>query len=228
MIRSLEEMTLYLRSIGLLKSKIIEKALLTVDRRYFVPQNCQGFAYDEQALPVGHGQTISAPGVVSFMLEALEVKKGSKVLEIGTGSGYNTALLSYLIGKRGKLITIEKIPELTELAKNNMDSLAKHESNKRLNFENIEFLVEDGSCGHQQLAPYDRIIVTAAMPGLDNSHPLILQLAKKGKLVAPVGNRFYQDLIIYDNEYKTYKKILPVVFVPLVGKCGFSLGSLTI
>lgn len=185
--------------------------MLAVDRAFFVPRSFM--PYQDQPFPVGKGQTISAPSVVAFMLEHLDVSQGMKILEIGTGSGYNTAILSHLVGPKGKVISIELQQELVDIAKNN---LAKIEHP-----DNIEVHTGDGSCGYGKEAPYDRVIVTAAMPFLDIGHPLVQQLKEGGKAVAPVGSRHGQDLIVYDKSTGTSHKVLPVIFVPLLGKYGF-------
>ncbi len=205
--KSNEGMVNYLIGGGWIISESVKEAFLAVDRALFVPPRAESSAYYDSPLPIGHGQTISAPSVVAFMLEKLEIKKGMKVLELGTGSGYNTALISRLVGTRGKVFSLDIVPEVTEFAKKNLKK-----------YKNIELITVDGSCGYDKKAPFDRIMVTAAMPNIEN-HPLIKQLKPKGRLIAPVGTRMYQDLILY-SEGK-YEKVLPVVFVPLVGKCGF-------
>ncbi len=201
----------YLVETGWIRSERVKRAFLAVDRAIFVPQDACGYAYGDYPIPIGYGQTISAPSVVAFMLEELDVKEGGKVLELGTGSGYNAALLSYLAGPKGKVISIDIVPELVEFAKKNLARYGKA--------KNVILLARDGSCGYEEEAPYDRIIVTAGMPYIEN-HPLIKQLKPDGKLIAPVGGRFWQDLILYLRG--EYKKILPVMFVPLIGKCGFN------
>ncbi len=205
-----EELVGYLVSGGWIHSERVKEAFLAVDRIHFVPEGARNSAYYDTPLPIGQGQTISAPSVVAFMLEKLEIPDGAKILELGAGSGYNAALLSYLAGPKGKLISFDVVPELVEMTKKNLARWGKA--------KNVELFAGDGSCGYEAEAPYDRIIVTANMPYIEN-HPLIKQLKKGGKLIAPVGDRFYQDLILYSNG--TYKKILPVMFVPLIGKCGF-------
>ncbi|MBN1169629.1 protein-L-isoaspartate O-methyltransferase [Candidatus Micrarchaeota archaeon] len=199
------EMVEYLKRQGYLKSKRVESALLATDRADFT-----GSPYCDSPQPVARGQTISAPSVVAFMLEHLDVRSGMKVLEIGTGSGYNTALLSRLV-ESGKVISFEFYDEVFEVAEKNLK-----------NFKNVEIYLGDGSAGHEKQAPYDRIIVTAAMPSLDDDHPLIRQLKHDGKLVAPVGSRYHQDIVVFDNSKKTRAKVLPVIFVPLRGKLGFT------
>ncbi|MBU1681821.1 MAG: protein-L-isoaspartate O-methyltransferase [Candidatus Micrarchaeota archaeon] len=198
-----------LRIDGYLHSKMIEDALLAVDRGFFV----SAYPYDDRALPLILGQTISAPGVVAFMLERLELEPGMTVLEIGTGSGYNAALLSHILGEKGKVVTFEVLKDLHELAKANLEKIGSP--------KNIELHLGDCSAGYVKSAPYDRIIVTAAMPYLDDSHPLIGQLNEGGKLIAPVGERYFQNLVLYDKKSKNYKNILPVIFVPMVGDRGF-------
>ena len=202
-----EEMVAYLIHGGWIVSKEVRDAFLEVDRAMFVPPRAKSSAYHDSALPIGHGQTISAPSVVAFMLERLEIKKGMKILELGTGSGHNTALLSYLAGSKGKVISMDLYPEVTQFAKKHLRK-----------YKNIELLTGDGSCGYGKKASYDRIIVTAAMPSIEG-HPLIGQLKKKGRLIAPVGSRLSQNLVLYSEG--NYQEVLPVMFVPLVGKCGF-------
>lgn len=211
----LELMVSRLRSTGFLKSEAVEKAMLTIDRVLFMPKEYLSLAYSDNAFPIGHEQTISAPNVVSFMLDNLGVKPGMKILEIGTGSGYNAALLSYLVGVRGRVISIEIVPEICELARKNIAKVADLLPN------NLTLLCEDGSEGWKKEAPYDRIVITAAMPQLRFDSPFVTQLKKDGKLIAPTGNSWKQDLVLYDNKTRTTQRILPVMFVPLTGKGGF-------
>ncbi|HID73164.1 TPA: methyltransferase domain-containing protein, partial [Candidatus Micrarchaeota archaeon] len=116
----LEEMVRRLMAGGFLKSASVKDAMLAVDRAVFFPKGAAKLAYEDIAHPVGCGQTISAPTVVSFMLEHLLLDKGMKVLEAGTGTGYNTALLSHIVGKRGRIISFDVVPELVELARKNL------------------------------------------------------------------------------------------------------------
>lgn len=199
---------------GYLTSDQVRQAMLSVDRGLFVPKERRGMAYEDLALPVGHGQTISAPSVVAFMLEKLEIKKGMKVLEVGTGSGYNCALLSNLVGNNGRVISIDILPELIENAEKNIEK-AKPKT------RNWTLVAADGSEGYPPQAPYERIIVTAAMPYFNGDHPLAKQLTGNGKLIAPVGTRAYQDLVLFERQSGSMEKVLPVIFVPLVGKSGF-------
>jgi len=204
-------MVKFLRETGYVISKKVEEAMLAVDRAAFTPAGVP--PYEDRPYHIAKGQTISAPGVVAFMLEQLELEPGMKVLEIGTGSGYNTALLSYLVGEKGRVVSFEVVPEVCGIAKKNLAKLGPP--------ENTEVHCADGSAGYEKKAPYDRIIVTAAMPYLDDSHPLVRQLTDDGKIVAPVGGRFFQDVIVYDKRTRSSRKVLPVIFVPMVGKQGF-------
>ncbi len=205
-----EELVRYLVNSGWIQSERVKQAFLSADRIHFMPKGAKSSAYFDTPLPIGHGQTISAPSVVAFMLEKLEIREGAKVLELGTGSGYNAALLSVLTGSKGRIISFDVVPELTDFAQRNIEEWGKT--------SNIELISGDGSCGYDAEAPYDAIIVTASMPSINN-HPLVKQLKPKGRLIAPVGDKLYQDLILY-SEGK-YEKVLPVMFVPLIGKCGF-------
>ena len=208
--RSNSEMVDYLSKGGWIKSPAVKNAFLSVDRALFVSSKAGDSAYFDSPLPTMDGQTISAPSVVAIMLEKLNVKKGNKVLEVGTGSGYNTALLSRLAGKSGRVISIELYEGLYKTAKKNLDNLG--------GCGNVELIRSDGSCGYDEHAPYDRIVVTAGMPYIEN-HPMAKQLKPDGIMVAPAGEKFYQDLVIYSKG--KYEKFLPVMFVPLTGKCGF-------
>jgi protein-L-isoaspartate(D-aspartate) O-methyltransferase len=200
----------YLVQQGAIKTERVKKAFLAVDRALFAEYNQEGSAYMDYPIPVTDGQTISAPSVVAIMLELLRVQPGQKILEIGTGSGYNTALLSCLAGEKGRVVSIEYYPTINEIAKNNLSKTGFG--------KNVQLILGDGSSGYEKEAPYDRIIVTAAMPYLEN-HPLLKQLKKDGILVAPVSTGLYQDLITYEKGQA--RSILPVIFVPLRGKYGF-------
>lgn len=206
-----DEMVDALRRWGAIRSRVVERAFRKVDRALFVEQ--KEYAYEDMALPTRSGQTISAPGVVAAMLEWLDVREGMNILDVGSGSGYNAALLAELAGKDGRVITIEKYSELSELAKKNIAKIGS--------YRNIFYEVGDGSEGCEKYAPYNRIIVTAAMPWFDGTHPLAKQLKEDGKLVAPVGERYFQNLIVYDKKTNSAMKVLDVIFVPLVGNYGF-------
>ncbi len=188
-----------------IKEEILE-VIKSVKRENFVPKEFKKRAYENIPLPINHKATISQPYTVAIMLQELELKNGNKVLEIGTGSGYNAALISKLIGSKGKLYTLEIISKLAELAK------------KRLKkFRNIKVIQRDGSRGLKEKAPFDRIIQTAASKSLQKS--LIKQLKINGIYLAPVGpSRQSQKLIkvIKTKQKITYQSLGDFIFVPLV------------
>ena len=180
-----------------------------VPRHRFVPPDLQNAAYNDNPLPIGCNQTISQPYIVAYMTEKLQLEPGDRVLEIGTGSGYQAAVLSRLAEQ---VYTIERIEELARRAQQAL---------KDLGYENIQFRMGDGSCGWAEAAPYDAIIVTAAAPEIPP--PLIDQLADGASLVAPVGPAGYQDLVrLIKRGGRTHSEHLtPVAFVPLVGEHGW-------
>jgi len=195
-----------------LKSKNVEEALRKYKREFFVPESCKHLAYRDFPLSIGHDQTISQPSAVVSMTEALEVKEGEKVLEIGTGSGWQAAVLSHLVGDRGKVYTIEVIEELAEFAKSNL---------KKVGVKNVEVFVGDGSLGLKDKAPFDKIIVTAACP--DIPKPLLDQLKVGGIIVVPIGNLYLQEMYVVRKMKGDVEKksIGSFMFVPLIGKYGF-------
>ncbi|MEM2948058.1 MAG: protein-L-isoaspartate(D-aspartate) O-methyltransferase [Candidatus Anstonellales archaeon] len=205
-----KEMVKRLKETGFLLSPVVENAMLSIDRKYFVPEKYIEDAYYDVALPIKNQSTISAPGVVAFMLSHLDLKKGQDVLEVGTGSGYNAAIIAKIISP-GKLTTTEIDGEVLEIARKNLS---------RFNFKNIELIHCDGSAGYEKNAPYDRIIVTGAMPAIPES--LRSQLKPDGLLISPVG-QYFQKLVLYSKKDNTYKELLDVVFVPIVGKDGFKI-----
>ncbi len=156
-------------------------AMRKVPRHLFVPPDLIEEAYNDYPLPIGYGQTISQPYMVALMTEALEIKENDKVLEIGTGSGYQTAILAELCKE---VYTIERILPLLERAK---------EILRKLGYKNIHFRAGDGTLGWPENKPYDAIIVTAGAPKIPQ--PLLDQLAEGGRLVIPIGDRFSQELI---------------------------------
>lgn len=201
---------------GIVKTEAVKKAILAVPRELFVWEGYESLAYDDQPLLLGDtGQTISAPHMVAIMLEELEVKKGQKVLEVGSGSGYNAACLSYLVGEDGKVISVEINEELIKFARKNI---------QRLGLKNIDIIQGDGSLGYPPCSNeeiYDRIIVTAAAKSLPNF--LRLQLKKGGIMLIPLGDTYMQVLTKFTKDMQgrlKTKNICDVVFVPLVGQSG--------
>lgn len=190
---------------GVKDNRVIE-AMMLVPRHLFVDKTYYHQAYNDYPLPIGYGQTISQPYIVAAMTELLELTDKDNVLEIGTGSGYQTAILGLLCAK---VYTIERIGELGSQARLRLEELG---------FKNINFVVGDGSLGWPEYAPYNGIIVTAGAPEIPDT--LIAQLAEKGRLVIPVGGEYYQTL----NRVKKHKgrvfreEIFECTFVPLVGK----------
>ncbi|MFH1618235.1 MAG: protein-L-isoaspartate(D-aspartate) O-methyltransferase [Candidatus Margulisiibacteriota bacterium] len=200
---------LQLESRGI-KDKRVLDAMSKVERHKFVPEKVVGAAYDDCALPLGSGQTISQPYMVALMTELLGLKGTENILEIGTGSGYQAAVLAEL----SKHVTsIERLEEMAGQAKEN---LAKQQYSER-----VTVIVGDGTEGYVKGGPYDGIIVTAAAPEVPQS--LIDQLAEGGRLVAPVGERFMQKLIVLTKKAGKVSKVESIgcVFVPLIGKFGW-------
>ncbi|MDI6641809.1 MAG: protein-L-isoaspartate(D-aspartate) O-methyltransferase [Elusimicrobiota bacterium] len=187
----------------------VVKAMLKVPRHLFVPKEYINQAYDDHPLPIGEGQTVSQPYMVALMTELLALSSTEKVLEIGTGSGYQTALLAEL---SKEVYTVERIKVLIDRAKKLLDLL---------NYKNIFYKVGDGTEGWEESAPYDRIIVTAG--SADMPEPLIEQLKENGKVVIPIGDRFSQVLCVFEKKDGKLKKreICGCVFVPLIGKFGW-------
>src|SRR5437773_12243249 len=179
-------------------------ALRKVPRHLFVPPASQREAYEDHPLPIGHGQTISQPYIVGFMTEALGLRGGETVLEVGTGSGYQAAVLSEIAGK---VYTIEIVPALAEEARERL---------ARLGYRNVEVRAGDGYLGWPEAAPFDAIIVTAAAPRIPE--PLKHQLAEGGRLVVPVGDED-QELIVVTRHGSAFdeRRVLPVRFVPMTG-----------
>jgi len=198
----------YLRQQGV--PEMVLEAMLRVKRHLFVPPERSDQAYGDYPLPIGEGQTISAPHMVAMMCDYLELKKGDKVLEVGSGSGYHAAVIAELIGEEGHLYTVERIPWLVEFSMKNM---------KRAGYKNVTVTHGDGTLGLPEHAPYDKISVTCAAP--DVPPPLIEQLKTGGKMVIPVG-RYTQKLYLLEkkNGIERNKKC-DVVFVPLIGRYGF-------
>ncbi|MEE8385250.1 MAG: protein-L-isoaspartate(D-aspartate) O-methyltransferase [Dehalococcoidia bacterium] len=185
-------------------------AMREVPRHRFVEEALADKAYGDHALPIGQGQTISQPIIVARMAQILELQPGDAVLEIGTGSGYQSAVLSHLVHR---VYTIERIAELSQQARATIRSLG---------IENVHFKVFDGTYGWSEFGPYDAILVTAATPQVPE--PLREQLREGGRLVVPVGEAERQVLrLLRRKGASRFVEVdhVPVAFVPLVGRYGF-------
>jgi protein-L-isoaspartate(D-aspartate) O-methyltransferase len=194
---------------GWLKSPKIIEAFFKIKREDFLPENLKYIAYLNEALPIGYGQTISQPLVVAFMLEKLEPRAGEKILDIGSGSGWTTALLAEIVGERGKVIAIEVIPELVEFGKKNV---AKY------NFIEkgiVEFVCFDGTKGYPKEAPYDKILCSASAKKLPETWKEQLKIG--GKIVTPIGTSIWVFEKIKKDEFLS-KEYPGFAFVPLVEK----------
>jgi protein-L-isoaspartate(D-aspartate) O-methyltransferase len=180
------------------------RAMERVPRHTFVPPELQSQAYDDNPLPIGNGQTISQPYIVAYMTEALELQPGHRVLEIGTGSGYQAAVLAEIVRE---VYTIEIVEPLGRQSKALLESLSK----------NVQVRIGDGYGGWPEHAPFDRIIVTAAPDHVPQ--PLVDQLAVGGRMVIPVGTD-YQELLVISKTEKglVQRRTIPVRFVPLTRK----------
>jgi protein-L-isoaspartate(D-aspartate) O-methyltransferase len=188
------------------KDLAVLHAIDQTPRHLFVPTGVRHRAYEDSALPIGNGQTISQPSIHARYLEALKLKGNEKVLEIGTGSGYQTALLSLLAGQ---VFSIERIPTLLDNAR---------EAIHRIGARNISFLLGDGTLGWRQYAPYDAILVGAGAPQVPSTYHE--QLTEGGRILIPIGDREEQTLYMFTRRGDKLEQleIAPVRFVPLVGK----------
>ncbi|MEW8691138.1 MAG: protein-L-isoaspartate(D-aspartate) O-methyltransferase [Candidatus Thiodiazotropha endolucinida] len=181
-------------------------AMSRVPRQCFVKKSFRPHAYDNSPLPIGKGQTISQPFIVALMTDLMAPSRGDKILEVGTGSGYQTAVLAELVDH---LYSIEIIPALAKKSRRRLE---------KAGYSNISFQVSDGYYGWSKKAPFDAIMVTAAVEHIPQ--PLIDQLAPGGRLVLPVGERYSQDLILVKKDHTgtiNKTRLLPVSFVPLRG-----------
>lgn len=184
-------------------------AMGKVPRHLFVPEKQRGSAYGDHPLPVGFEQTISQPYIVAFMTEALELSTGDRVLEIGTGSGYQAAVLAEIAAE---VFTVERVRSLLATAGETLAGLG---------YRNIRFRLADGTAGWEEEAPFDAIIVTAAGPKIPD--PLVHQLVDGGRLVIPIGGRFSQRLVRVRKEKDSIREetLMDVRFVDLVGEHGW-------
>jgi protein-L-isoaspartate(D-aspartate) O-methyltransferase len=197
-----------LRSKGISDEQVLD-AFRKVPRHLFLDGAMYMQAYDDNALPIGCGQTISQPYIVALMTQLLALEKDEKILEIGTGSGFQTAILAQF---SRRVYTVECQRELAEIARRRL---------RGMGYENIVFKQGDGSAGWPQHAPFEKILVTAGAPVVPEV--LCEQLAAGGRMVIPIGDRYGQELVVYDKTEKGFEKRSEcgVVFVPLVGKHGW-------
>lgn len=207
-----EELIKHWEITGTITDKAVIKAFNAVKREDFVLPENKEEVYEDRPLPIGYDATISQPTTVLLMLQWLEIKPGNKILEIGTGSGWNAALISKIVRSKSFVYTTEVVPELVEFAKNNL---------KKAKIKNVKVILADGSAGLPDDSQFDRIIVTASCPSIPK--PLIEQLKDPGILIAPVGPQYTQEMIKLKKENgKTYIENLgSFVFVPLIGKYGW-------
>ncbi len=194
---------------GRIKENVI-KAMARVPRELFVPDQLRPRAYEDIPLPIGYGQTISAPHMVAIMCDLLDLAEGIMVLEVGGGCGYHAAVMANMVGLQGHIYSVERIPELVVQARKNLIAAG---------IENVTMIEGDGSIGLPEHAPYDRISVAATAPNVPE--PLRQQLKPGGKMILPVGLGF-QELVLVTrkNGFVTEEK-MGVAFVPLIGKYGF-------
>ena len=191
------------------------KAFEDIKREDFIPSSVKDAAYQDTPLPLMRGKTISQPTTVMMMTAALELQPGDKVFEIGTGSGYQAAIIADIVGARGKVISTEVVPELVHFSKNNL---------RKAGITNVSIYEEDGSNGMPSEAPLDKVIITAACKEFPK--PLIEQLKVDGIIVGPVGNLTEQEMIrgIKDKDGKLGIEFLgPFLFTPMYGKYGFEI-----
>ena len=191
------------------------RAFEQIDRGGFIPEDVKNAAYHDMPLPLLRGKTISQPTTVMIMTHALELEQGQKVFEIGTGSGYQAAIIAKIVGPKGKVITTEVVPELVSFAKKNL---------RKANISNVSVFEEDGSKGMESEAPFDRIMITAACREFPK--PLIEQLKPNGIIVGPVGSQQEQEMVrgIKDkNGHLELEFLGPFLFTPMYGKYGFEV-----
>ena len=195
-----------------IKDENVLEAMRIIPRHKFVPKELWSRAYGDHPLPIGQGQTISQPYMVAFMTEQMHLEENNKVLEIGTGSGYQAAILAEMVDR---VFSMERVPELASRARKVLDTLG---------YSNIIIRTGDGTLGWNEFAPFDRIMVTAGAP--DVPEALIEQLADGGRIVIPVGNTFVQTLIVVKKKGDKIKREekCGCTFVPLIGVQGWENG----
>lgn len=196
---------------GRIKESVL-KAMSLVPRELFVPVHLRDRAYEDNPLPIGLGQTISAPHMVAIMCDLLDIRPGMKILEVGGGSGYHAAVLAVLAGPMGHVYSVERMPDLALAARKNLEAAG---------VGNVTVVVSDGSLGLPEQAPYDRISVAASAPKVPE--PLKEQLRVGGKLILPVGGELQELILVTRINGFSVEEKMGVIFVPLIGKEGFKL-----
>jgi len=192
-----------------ISTEVLE-AMNRVKRHLFVPPELRDQAYGDYPLPIGGGQTISAPHMVAMMCDYLKLERGDKVLEIGAGSGYHAAVIAELIGTEGRVYTVERLPLLVDFSTRNL---------RDAGYKNVVVVSGDGTLGLPEHAPFDKICVTCAAPSVPP--PLLEQLKTKGRMVIPIG-RYIQELYLVEKKNGIEKQSkCEVAFVPLIGRFGF-------
>ncbi len=205
-----EELVEKLCNQGYIRTEKVKKAMLNVPREEFMPPEIRAYAYLDRPLPIGKGQTISAPHMVAIIAEKLKLNEGMNILEIGTGFGYNAAVVSEIIGISGHVYTIERIPSLARKAKENLKKTGHNHQ--------VTVIIGDGTLGYPEKAPFDRIYGTASAPKIPQ--PLKKQLKIGGNLIIPMGSEnYFQELVsvqrISEDEFKSNQQDLGgVAFVP--------------
>lgn len=196
----------YLISLSYLKRQEIIEAFLKVPRELHIPDKYEKEAYDDRPLPIGYEQTISAPDIVAMMTECLEIEPSDKILEVGTGSGYQASILAE-IAKEGHIYTIERLEPLAKRAEQILNK-----------YNNVTVIIGDGTKGYSEASPFDKIVVTARATKVPPA--LITQMKENSRLVIPLGNAFYQMLtVIIKIQGKIKKKSLgSCMFVPLISE----------
>jgi len=197
---------------GLIKTEKVKQAFLNTDRKEFIHKSMKKMAYKDTPLSIGKDQTISAPHMVAIITELLKLEGDEKVLEIGTGSGYQACIIGHLL-ENGHVYTTEIIPELFEFARDNLERVQMSDK--------ITVICGDGSIGYEKESPYDAIIVTCGAPSIPPT--LLSQLKDNGCLVIPVGGHSYQSLYLIKKKNNEIKetKITDVIFVPMRGSFGY-------
>ena len=198
---------------GYIRDPTVRRAFLVVPREEFVPVDLRGDAYADTPLPIGAGQTISAPSMIALMFEVAHLAAGQQVLDVGTGSGYNAALLAAIAGPRN-VVSVERLPELATFGRDNL---------RRTGFGEVEVSVADGTLGYPPRAPYDCIMATAGAPRIPR--PWMDQTRAGGRIVAPIGRSTFTQVLtvatLGPGGKWEVREDTPCAFVPLVGAEGW-------